>query len=738
MKAADTVGGRATGVAGDADASRRNGESGLRGSRLAPLLRPRSIAIVGASRNLDSLNGRPLKHLQVHGYHGPIYPVNPRYEEIAGLRCYPSLDALPVRPDVVVVGVGAARVQGVLEQCAELGIPAAIVFASGYAEMGEEGRRAQQEIAELAQRAGLLVCGPNTLGLLNAQIGAATSFSQAAARKLPRGPIAFVTQSGAFGTAITALAERMGIYFDYFLNTGNEASLQFADYVEDVLQDPAIRVVAGYIEGISDGPRFLDVARQAMEAGKPIVLAKVGRYGAGRRAAASHTGSLAGADAVYDAVLRQVGVLRVHDEEELLDTASLFASYDGPLPAGNAVALVTQSGGAGVLMADRCEELGLRVPELREETKARLRERMPPFAGVVNPVDITAQFIADPRLLEAALRTVAADPGVDVIVFYLAMMPGHAEEVVGHLKAARAVIDKPLIVAWAAAPEHAVTELRELGIPTVPTATRAVNALANFTRYAEARRRLLRQGAVGETVTPPPAVEWLRRTRQANAGPGTAVSDTLAREVLAAYGVTFPAEALVHSASEARAAADLIGYPVALKVVSPTLLHKTEAGAVALDLRDGAAVATGYERVLARARTHQPQGQVEGVLVQQMVADPNGVEVLVGVSRDPALGPIVAFGLGGIQVDLLHDVALRHAPFGREEAASMVRQIRGARLLDGFRGRPRADVAALVDLLVAVSRLAADLGDVVAEVDLNPVIVLPEGLGVRAVDRLIV
>lgn len=703
---------------------------------LRPLLRPRSIALVGASRNLDSLNGRPLKYLQVHGYAGPIYPVNPSYTSIADLPCYPSLDALPARPDLVVVGVAAPRVLAVLEQCVALSIPAAIVFASGYAEMGEEGRAAQAAIAELAERTGLLVCGPNTLGLLNAQAGVAATFTQVAASKLPRGPIAFVTQSGAFGTALAALADRQGIYFDYFINTGNEAALRFSDYVADVLEDPAIRVVAGYVEGLQDAPRFLEVARHALELGKPIVLTKVGRYGSGQRAAASHTGSLAGADAVYDAVLRQSGVLRTYDEEELLDTVSLFASYEGPRPRGKRMGLVTHSGGAGVLMADRCEELGLDVPAVGEETRQRLRELVPPFAGVANPVDITAQFIADPRLLEGALAAVAADPTVDVLVFYLGMMTGAADEIVARLTAARQAMDKPLVVAWAAAPEHAVAALRAAGVPTLPTATRTINALANFARYAERRRRVLGRPGQGLDHVPPPVAERLRAARPPRPRPGQPVPDRLACAALADYGAVFPRESLVASAADARRAAEEIGYPVALKVVSPTLLHKTEAGALALHLGDGEAVEQAYHAVLARARAHDPQVVVEGVLVQQMISDPDGVEVLVGVSHDPQFGPVVAFGLGGIHVELLRDVALRAAPLSEAEAREMIADIRGARLLEGFRGRPPADADALVQLLAGVSRLAADLRGTIAELDLNPVLVLPRGRGAVVLDRL--
>lgn len=708
----------------------------MRRRDLRPLLRPRSIALVGASRNLDSLNGRPLTYLKVHGYAGQVYPVNPGYDSIADLPCYPSLEALPERPDLVVVGVAAPRVLGVLEQCVALGIPAAIVFASGYAEMGEAGRAAQAAIGDLAARTGLLVCGPNTLGLLNAQEGVAATFTQVAATKLPRGPIAFVTQSGAFGTALAALADRQGIYFDYFINTGNEAALRFSEYVAEVLEDPDIRVVAGYVEGLQDADRFLEVARHALGLGKPIVLAKVGRYGSGQRAAASHTGSLAGSDAVYDAVLRQAGVVRAYDEEELLDTVALFASYQGPLPRGRRIGLVTHSGGAGVLMADRCEELGLAVPELEESTQRRLRELVPPFAGVANPVDITAQFIAEPRLLEGSLAAVAADPAVDVVVFYLGVMTGAADDIVARLTAASQAIDKPLVVAWAAAPDHAVRALRSAGVPTLPTATRAINGLANFVRYAEMRHRILGRAVETAMLAPPPTAERVRAARPVTPRPGQAVPDGLAREVLAAYGARFPREVLATSAADARRAAEAIGYSVALKLVSPTLLHKTEAGALALHLRDGDEVEQAYETVVGNARAHDPDLRVEGVLVQEMVADPGGVEVLVGVSHDPQFGPVVAFGLGGIHVELLRDVALRAAPLTEAEAREMVGAIRGARLLEGFRGRPRTDVDALVHLLVGVSRMAAELRGTIAEVDLNPVLVLPEGRGAFVLDRL--
>lgn len=700
-------------------------------SALDRLLSPASIAILGASEDFVKINGRPLKFLLDKGYAGRLFPVNPKYETLAGLRCYPTIGAIPEPVDLAIVAVPAAAVLDALRQCVAKGAAAAVVFSSGFGEMGEAGRAMEAEITALARESGLRVCGPNTLGFMNTFDRVMATFSQAGDGDTPPGPVGFVTQSGAFGTAIFALARQRGLSLGYFVNSGNEADVDFGDLLAHVLEDPRIRVVAGYIEGLRDGRKLLAAADRALTLGTPLVLTKVARSSAGARAAASHTGSLAGADRVYDGVFRQAGIVRARNDEHLLDLAAAFASC--ALPAGPGVGLVTQSGGAGVLMADRCEELGLAVPELAEETRTALRRVVPAFGAVRNPVDITAQFIAEPALLSSALELVLADPRVDVAIFYLGLMERAAPKIAADLTRVAAASPKPLIVAWAGAPEAGLRALREGGVCVLPSATRAVDAVHGLVEFAERRRRHEREGARGHVGPSPGARDPLDAARAAGR---RALDAEAAFRLLAGYGIAAPRARLARTAEEAARIAAELGGAVALKVEGPTILHKTEVEGVSLGVRGAAAVRAAYATILANTRRHAPAAAVEGVLVQEMVE--NGVEMVAGLHRDPQFGPLVMVGLGGIFVEVLEDVAFGAVPLTRGDAEAMVAGLRGARILGGVRGRPRADRAALVDVLLAISRLGVEAGDAIAELDVNPLVVLPEGRGARALDALVV
>ncbi|HET8576079.1 MAG TPA: acetate--CoA ligase family protein [Methylomirabilota bacterium] len=700
---------------------------------LDSLLRPRSIAILGASEDFVKISGRPLKFLLDKGYSGRILPVNPKYERIAGLPCYPSIAAVPETVDMAIVAVPAGAVLEALEQCVAKGVRAAVVFSSGFGEMGGAGRDHERRLAALARRSGLRLCGPNTLGFMNNFERVMATFSQAGEGETPPGPVGFVTQSGAFGTAIFALARQRGLPLGYFINSGNEADVDFGDLLAYVLEDERIRVVAGYIEGLRDGRKVLRAAARALELGKPIVMVKVARSGAGARAAASHTGSLAGADRVYGDVFRQAGIIRAQNDEQLLDLVSAFVHC--PLPHGPGVGIVTQSGGAGVLMADRCEELGLQVPELTEETCAALRKVVPAFGAVKNPVDITAQFIADPELLVRALDLVLADPRVDATVFYLGLMERAAAKIAADLAAIAKRSPKPLLVAWAGAPEAGLRALREAGVCVLPSATRAVDAIHGLVLFAEAKRRFVAQREGRLTAMHPASVVPASIEGPA-AGEGRALGSDEAFRLLEAYGLRCARWRLVTTPEEAAQAAEELGGSLALKIESPDLPHKTDAGGVRLDVSGRASVLRAFDEILAVVRTRRPDARILGVLAQEMV--PGGTEMVVGIHRDPHFGPLVMVGLGGVFVEVLEDVAFRAAPLTRGDALDMVRSLRGARILRGIRGRPPADLDALVDALLALSRLATDSGQAIAELDVNPLIVHAEGQGVTAVDALVV
>jgi len=683
-------------------------------NELLPLLNPRSIAIVGASADLTKVNGRTLKYLVEKGYAGNIYPVNPKYPNIGGLPCYGTIGDLPEAADLAVIALPAALVASAVRDLGARGIKSAVVFSSGFAETGGEGRRLEQELRTAIRESGVRVLGPNCLGLINAFDRIIATFGQFAEGEVAAGPVAFVTQSGAFGTAIAALARRRDLGLGYFVNTGNECDVSFVDVMREVLADPRIRVGAGYLEGLRDGPGLSELAAFALEAKTPLVLTKVGRTGAGARAAASHTGALAGADMVFDGVVRGYGIVRARNEEHMLDVVEAFAHCG--LPDGDGIGIITQSGGAGVLMADRAEELGLKVPLLHEHTRRALQAVIPGFGATENPVDVTGQFVAEPGLLRESVRVVLADPQVHIGIVWLQLMDAHVDLLVDIFEEIKARAVKPLIVCWVAAPDRALRALHARGIAALRGAEPAVDAAAALVYYGQARRNWLVDA---------PARAGLAAPRLAlPAGAGT-VDTVSAQRLLEACGVRTVRCELARSAEDAVTAAGRLGYPVALKIESPEILHKTEVGGVRLALADAAAVRAAYAAVMADAQRYRPDACIAGVVVQAMAR--GEVELVVGLQNDAVFGVVVMVGLGGIHIEVLRDVVFRQAPVTRAEATRMLDELRGRALLDGVRGRPGVDRGAVAELVSAVSRFGAAAGARLRECDLNPVLAGPDG-----------
>lgn len=452
---------------------------------LRPLLAPAAVAVVGASPDPGKVGHRPLRFLLDHGYRGRIYPVNPGYPEILQLRCYPSLRDLPEVPEAVAIIVAAARVPEVLAEAAALGVRAAVIISSGFAEAGPAGARLQEEVAEIARRSGMAVCGPNTVGLVHTGCNLALTFSEALTRgRLLPGPVGFVSQSGAFGTVILALARERGIGIRTYINSGNEAHLELADYLAHLVADPEIRVIGGYVEGIRNGPAFLAAARQALARRKPVVLVKVGRSERGTRAAACHTGAAAGLDQEYEAAFHAAGIIRARDEQELLDLLEAFQAVPR-LPRGRRVAVVTMSGGAGILLADQLAELGLELADLTPDTAARLRRLLPPYASILNPIDVTGQFVTSSAGLAEVLAAVAADPQVDSVVVFTGLAWATGEGWSDGMRQAAAAAGKPLLAVWPAAAGEPVARLRAAGVPVLGSPHRAAAALAALVRYSE-------------------------------------------------------------------------------------------------------------------------------------------------------------------------------------------------------------------------------------------------------------
>ena len=689
------------------------GNNSQRSERIERMLHPRSIAIIGASADLDKINGRPLKHLIEKGYAGRVLPVNPKYERIADLTCYPSIAALPEPADMAIVAVPADHVLESIEALGQRGVGAAVIFSSGFGEMGAQGQAMEQELLACARRYGMVLCGPNCLGFVNAFEDVYATFSQYADGDTGAGPVAFVTQSGAFGTAIAALARARGLGLGYFINTGNQVDLDFSELMLSVVEDPRIRVAAGYLEGLEDGPALIRLAQRCQALNKPLVLTKVGRMAAGQRAAASHTGALAVGDAVFDAIIRQYGVLRARNEEQMLDMLQALSAERRC--SGNGIGIATQSGGAGVMMADRAEEVGLQVPALQESTRQRLMSVMPAFGAAGNPVDVTGQFVARPELLTESVVALLDDPNIHIGIVWLQLMAVHVDKLVAIFCEIRDRTTKPFFVCWVAAPTAAVQRLRAAGIVVFSAGERAVEAAAAMARY---QNFMDSQAQRGED-SPRPA---LRLPTQFADGVQPSVQAT---EWLREAGVPIAPVSLASNAEEAVAHWRKAGAAVVLKIESPDITHKTEVGGVMLKLNDEDAVRMAFDTLMQRARAAQPQARLDGVLVQPMAS--GHLELVIGVQRDPVFGIVIMVGLGGVLVEVLKDVVFRHAPFDTGEAMAMLDELHMSALLDGVRGQPGVDRRAIAGMLADLSHWAAAMSSDLAELDLNPVMVGPEG-----------
>ena len=677
------------------------------------LIHPRSIAVIGASADLGKINGRPLKHLLEKGYAGQILPVNPKYAEIAGLPCFSSIEMLPVAADLAIVAVPASEVRASIEALGKRGVRAAVIFSSGFGEMGVAGKAVEQSLLDQARSSGVVLCGPNCLGFINAFENVYATFSQYADGETGSGPIAFVTQSGAFGTAIAALVRQRGLGLGYFINTGNEIDLAFSELMMAVIEDPRIKVAAGYLEGLDDGAALVRLAQRCQALGKPLVLTKVGRMASGARAAASHTGALAVEDAVFDAVIRQYGVLRARNEEQMLDM--LEALSQPRVADGFGLGIATQSGGAGVMMADRAEEMGLKIPELSAPIQTRLAAVMPAFGAAGNPVDVTGQFVARPELLRESVVALLDDPEIHIGIVWLQLMTAHVDTLVRIFGEIQARTTKPFFVCWVAAPTEALRRLREMGIVVYSAGERAVEAAAALARHCEWQRRgiAVHQSVNGRATTlPATIIDGVQPSVQAT-------------EWLRSAGIPMATVSLATSEDEAVLLWQNAGRAVALKVESSDVTHKTEIGGVVLKLNDEAAIREGFRRLTQRTKEALPEARLSGILVQPMAS--GHLELVVGVQRDPVFGMIVMVGLGGVLVEVLKDVVFRRAPFAPEEGLRMLAELRMGALLNGVRGQPAIDRNAIARLLSDLAYWAHSMAPVLAELDLNPVMVGPEG-----------
>ena len=689
---------------------------------LEQLLRPRSVAIIGASDEPSRIGGRPLAYLKAAGFKGRIHPVNPKRQTVQGLPAYPAITDVPEPVDLAIVAVTAEQTVAVVRDCAARGVGAAVIFSAGFAETGAAGARLQDDIAAIARESGMRVLGPNCLGLFNTEIGFYPTFSTTLDRGFPKpGGLSIVSQSGAFGSHLFFVAMGRNLGLRYWIATGNEADVDLAECLQAVAEDPGTRVIMAYTEGIKDGPRFIAALEAARTRHKPVIFMKVGRSDLGAAAVSTHTASLAGADAIYDAVLRQHGAYRARTAEEMIDIA--YTAVHGVYPASDRLGLVTISGGVGALMADEAAERGLAVPPLPEDAQRRLKALVP-FAAPRNPIDLTAQPFNDIKLLASNLEITIREGGYDAIVAFftsVAGSPALAEPLRRAIADLRRLRPECLFVLSAVIPEALKAGYEADGVPVFEDPSRAVAAVAALVAFGRWFQKPAQTSA-----SPPPAKRSLAPVR----------NEHEAKRLLAAWGVPIPGERLVHSADEAAKAFREAGKPVVLKIASPDILHKTEVGGVLLGLANEAAVRDGFALLMRRAAEKAPAARIDGVIVAPQLT--GGIETILGIKRDPIFGPVVVFGLGGVLVDVLGDVALRRAPIDRGEALAMIGEIKGRAILDGVRGRRAGDIEVLADALVKLSQFAAAHADEIESIDVNPFLVLPGGQGGYALDALIV
>ena len=703
---------------------------------LDKLFHPRAVALIGASTEQNKLSGRPVRYFREFGYAGRLYPINPKYEEIAGLPCYARLSDVPGEVDLAVITLPASAVPGALAACGAKGIKAAAIISSGFAEVGGEGVQLQEKLQRVASEYDIAVCGPNCSGFVYVPDKVTASFSVGLHGGFPEaGPAAFVSQSGALSSYILGAARERGLGFRYWITTGNECVLSFTDYLQHILKDPEVRLVLGYLEDARDGAAFQTIARRALSLDKPLIIMKTGRSEAGARASVSHTGSLAGADEVYQAIFSQNGVLRAESLDELFDLAIIAQA--ARRPRGNRVQVVSISGAAGILMADIGADSGLDFADLTEQTKAALRRIMPPFASIANPMDVTAEAVARPELLRQAAEVIVNDPNVDNLVIFYGIVPGAHEKLAKDMAQVAAGTDKLVLVTWFPLPAPEIWKgLARAGVPVFAEPARAIRALGKMVRFTEARNRILsRQPYSASKDTAAIRSDVDRIIAKAKNQNRKILTEVEAKGLFKACGLTVPRGGLARTAEEAKALAADIARPVALKAASPDLPHKSEAGVIRLNVTGPADIERAFDEIAAQAKKRDFAVRLDGILVEEMIVGESW-EAIAGARQDVRFGPMVTFGLGGIFVEAIRDFSVWPAPLTMEEAREMIRKIRGYRMLTAFRGRPAADVEAVAEALCQLGDIASRWSEEIAEIEINPLFVLPEGSGVIVGDAL--
>lgn len=694
-------------------------------SSLAPFFSAAGVAVIGASANPRKLSHGILRNLINSKYAGGIYPVNPGETEILGAKCYPSIAEVPDPVELAVIVVPVAATPATLDACGKRGIRAAVIISGGFKEVGEGGANLEQECLRIAKSYQMRLIGPNCVGTMDLSTGLNTTFIHG----MPdEGGIGFVSQSGAVCGGVVDFLYGKKVGFFHFISLGNEADVTETDMIEYLGEEPRVRVIACYVEQIRDGRRFLEVARKVSR-NKPIVLLKGGRSDAGARAVSSHTGSLAGSHAAYQASFKQAGVIEVDNFAELFDVAIAFDFQ--PLPQGTNAVLLTNAGGPAALTSDSLSFNGFRLEDLEADTRSALRSFLNPSAQVGNPVDMLGA--AEPQDYARVIETLKQDSTVDIIIPILV-----PQALVDPRAVAQAIVDaskdagKPVLTCimgdMSVAEPRLILHSNRMPMYTLPEAMgrvlKAMKTYADWTAKPVIENEPLSgidRGAAEKILLAPDCPKVL--------------GEAETRPLLEAYGIPLVRGGAAHSAPAAASLAAAIGFPVAMKIISPQLLHKSDAGGIVLNLKSEAEVAAAYEQLFSSIHAKMPQAELQGVLIEQMA--PRGQEVIVGLKRDPGFGPVLMFGLGGIYVELFKDVSFRVAPVSAEEAREMILETRAGKLLTGLRGARPADLDAVVEVIRRLGQLALDF-PAIEEAEVNPLLVFPQGQGALALDGRVI
>lgn len=691
--------------------------------RLDPLLQPGSIALIGASNNESRIGGMPLELMQQFGYAGKVYPINPKYEEVFGNRCYPDIESVPAVPDLVVLAIPAAEVTVMLKRCRAKGIAAAIVYASGFAEAAEDGAALQRELERFARSTGMIVAGPNCMGFANLNRNIYTAFAAVFTKVPPQkepGRVSLLMQSGNVCSAVFAQVRALGVPISHFINTGNEACVEYAEYLEFLADDADTDAVVGYIEQLRDGKRFIDVAMEFARRDKPLILFKAGESDKGSEAVRSHTSALAGQQAFYKAAFRQLNILHANDFAQMGDLAWLsgFRHRQG----GRRVAILSISGALGAIIADRLIAAGHEVPTLPQAVQQALRAGIPDYGMVSNPVDVTGNVVNQPEFIQTICTILATTDAVDTVIVYapgylLDRMAGTLEDVCRR--------HPRLFVAIDTGSASCRERLEHAGVPVFNDLGRAMRSLEPFLHWLE-RRAEVRHWSTLRDAAP---------GRGARASRSLRLNEYDTKLLLAELGVPRMREETALDETGAVAAAERLGYPVVVKILSADITHKTEVGGVRLNLTHAAAVRVAFREVMDSARRNTPEARIDGVLIQPMS---QGIaELIVGVTHDPVFGAALTIGLGGVLTELYADVSHRLLPVDEKMSREMLQEIKAFPLLDGYRGRPKADVDAVCAAVSAFSRAALCLAPEVQEMEINPLQVKARGAGVAVLDALL-